>query len=254
MASCWPDCVYKQMPLIVNKSVLNCTQACQLHCKTQLHGTIFYKNHYCFWKTLLSNNHVFILLPGTEMHTDPASTDAYNTMIVGHKAWAFLPRDMYEFRSDWSCDAKCSPRMNKLNNAAFWIHNMLPQIRSGFTPLFATFLKIISVRPLSGQNCYKSRNFKPLFLLGPILLNFLLKHCMFVHFITTRLFCPSILFVSEAWSQPLKYNPIKGSNRTAHIRHLCRKTTVLRCHRCLISTGVVLIQLFWCKITYTFVS
>ncbi len=28
------------------------------------------------------------------------------------------------------------------------------------------------------------------------------------------------------------------NNRRAHIRHQCRKTTVLRCHRCLINTGV----------------
>jgi hypothetical protein len=28
-------------------------------------------------------------------------------------------------------------------------------------------------------------------------------------------------------------------NRTAHIRHRCRKATVLSCHRCLINTGVV---------------
>ncbi len=27
-------------------------------------------------------------------------------------------------------------------------------------------------------------------------------------------------------------------NRTARIRHKCRKTTVLSCHRCLINTGV----------------
>jgi hypothetical protein len=30
----------------------------------------------------------------------------------------------------------------------------------------------------------------------------------------------------------------KGDNRTARIRCICRKTTVLRCHRCLINTGV----------------
>ncbi len=27
-------------------------------------------------------------------------------------------------------------------------------------------------------------------------------------------------------------------NRRAHIRHQCRKATVLSCHRCLINTGV----------------
>ncbi len=29
-----------------------------------------------------------------------------------------------------------------------------------------------------------------------------------------------------------------SNNRTVHIRHQCRKTTVLGCHRCLINTGV----------------
>jgi len=29
-----------------------------------------------------------------------------------------------------------------------------------------------------------------------------------------------------------------AENETAHNRHLCRKTAVLNCHRCLISTGV----------------
>jgi len=29
-----------------------------------------------------------------------------------------------------------------------------------------------------------------------------------------------------------------GANRTAHIIHLCRKTTVLSCHRHLINSGV----------------
>ena len=31
---------------------------------------------------------------------------------------------------------------------------------------------------------------------------------------------------------------LKQGNRAAHIRHQCRKTTVLSCHRCLINTGV----------------
>jgi hypothetical protein len=37
--------------------------------------------------------------------------------------------------------------------------------------------------------------------------------------------------------QRLDSNP-RTLNRTAHIRHQCRKTTVLSCHRCLISSGV----------------
>jgi hypothetical protein len=28
------------------------------------------------------------------------------------------------------------------------------------------------------------------------------------------------------------------ANREVHIRHQCRKTTVLSCHRCIINTGV----------------
>ncbi len=36
----------------------------------------------------------------------------------------------------------------------------------------------------------------------------------------------------------IKFYIKKMFNRTAHIRHLCRKTTVLSYHRCLIKTGV----------------
>ena len=63
------------------------------------------------------------------MHVDPASTDAYNTIIVGHKAWGYLPKDLYEFDNEWSCDVSCSPGLNELNSAAFWMHHMLPQMR-----------------------------------------------------------------------------------------------------------------------------
>ncbi len=31
---------------------------------------------------------------------------------------------------------------------------------------------------------------------------------------------------------------VSDKNRTAHIRHQCKKTTVLSCHWCLINTGV----------------
>ncbi len=37
---------------------------------------------------------------------------------------------------------------------------------------------------------------------------------------------------------PLRISQICWSNRTWHIRHQWRKTTVLSCHRCLINTGV----------------
>jgi hypothetical protein len=39
--------------------------------------------------------------------------------------------------------------------------------------------------------------------------------------LTNWMFCPTVSY-----------------NRTAHIRHLCQKTTVLSCHRYLINTGV----------------
>ncbi len=38
-----------------------------------------------------------------------------------------------------------------------------------------------------------------------------------------------------------KHQVVKMSiscNRTVHIRHWCKKTTVLNCHRCLVNTGV----------------
>ncbi len=38
--------------------------------------------------------------------------------------------------------------------------------------------------------------------------------------------------------QQLKQQNVSSLSRRAHIRHQCRKTTVLSCHRCLINTGV----------------
>ncbi len=35
-----------------------------------------------------------------------------------------------------------------------------------------------------------------------------------------------------------RHGRFNKGNRRAHIRHLCRKTAVLSCHRCLIDTGV----------------
>jgi hypothetical protein len=35
-----------------------------------------------------------------------------------------------------------------------------------------------------------------------------------------------------------KTNRVNQTNRTARIRHQCRKTPVLRCHSCLIKYGV----------------
>ena len=45
----------------------------------------------------------------------------------------------------------------------------------------------------------------------------------------------------EVWGKYLGCDYIKNifaKNRTACIRHQCKKTTVLSCHRCIINTGV----------------
>ncbi len=44
------------------------------------------------------------------------------------------------------------------------------------------------------------------------------------------------MFVEEMFVGQMSLDQM--SNRTAHIRHQCRKTTVLCSHRCLINTGV----------------
>jgi hypothetical protein len=48
----------------------------------------------------------------------------------------------------------------------------------------------------------------------------------------------SIIYTSSSITLALAFTNIKAANKTAHISHLCRKTTALRCHRCLINTGV----------------
>ena len=46
-----------------------------------------------------------------------------------------------------------------------------------------------------------------------------------------RMLCHNLSY-QNGWDQLFE------SNGTVHIRHLCRKTAVLSCHRCLINTGV----------------
>jgi len=50
---------------------------------------------------------------------------------------------------------------------------------------------------------------------------------------------PTQLYIHRALAPKMliKLPPV-ACNRTAHIRHLCRKTTVLSSHRCHINTGV----------------
>jgi hypothetical protein len=51
-------------------------------------------------------------------------------------------------------------------------------------------------------------------------------------------FRSSLTFAGNTQSLPKKEVSQRRSNRTANIRHQCRKTIVLSCHRCLINSGV----------------
>ena len=42
------------------------------------------------------------------MHVDTVLADAFNSLIRGKKWWVVLPKDLYEFREEYSCDPKCS--------------------------------------------------------------------------------------------------------------------------------------------------
>ena len=42
------------------------------------------------------------------MHLDPAVTDAFNALFLGHKWWVVLPKDLYEFEQEFTCDKECS--------------------------------------------------------------------------------------------------------------------------------------------------
>ena len=77
---------------------------------------------------------------GTLLHVDPAGTDAFNALFVGHKWWVVLPKDIYEFDDELSCDEKCSDVVtNEQENTqsevdldvsnVIWLKHILPQIR-----------------------------------------------------------------------------------------------------------------------------
>ena len=77
------------------------------------------------------------------MHIDPISTDAFNALFRGHKWWVYLPKDLYEFEDELTCDAKCSDfdqyrhmqdqELKDVLNLDYkhelWLQHILPQIR-----------------------------------------------------------------------------------------------------------------------------
>ena len=67
---------------------------------------------------------------GTKMHVDTVLADAFNALIRGEKWWVVLPKDLYEFRDEYSCDPKCSePFDNFQRITGVWFTHILPQIR-----------------------------------------------------------------------------------------------------------------------------
>ena len=88
---------------------------------------------------------MFIL--GTPMHLDPAVTDAFNALFVGHKWWVVLPKDLYEFEKEFTCDKECSDMPKHTFGAnghpsedpdpdianIIWYKHILPQLRYSST-------------------------------------------------------------------------------------------------------------------------
>ena len=79
----------------------------------------------------------FSFFSGTDMHIDPDVTDAFNALFSGHKWWVYLPKDLYEFNEEMTCDASCSDFVNFINtdkivndvDVALWYKHILPQLR-----------------------------------------------------------------------------------------------------------------------------
>ena len=63
------------------------------------------------------------------MHIDPEYTDAFNALIRGEKWWVSLPKDLYEFNDEFTCESQCSVGLNEFSNISIWYSHMLPQIR-----------------------------------------------------------------------------------------------------------------------------
>ena len=70
---------------------------------------------------------------GTKMHIDPEWTDAFNALIRGEKWWVSLPKDLYEFNDQFTCNQQCSDPLNNFHREiGVWFIHILPQIRYKF--------------------------------------------------------------------------------------------------------------------------
>ena len=70
------------------------------------------------------------LFKGTKMHIDPEFTDAFNALISGEKWWVSLPKDLYEFKDEFTCDQQCSdPFENFHSQTGIWFIHIMPQLR-----------------------------------------------------------------------------------------------------------------------------
>ena len=67
------------------------------------------------------------------MHIDPEVTDAFNALFSGHKWWVHLPKDVYEFNEELTCDPSCSDFVKFINT---------DQIANAVNLLFRLFKKV----------------------------------------------------------------------------------------------------------------
>ncbi len=64
------------------------------------------------------------------MHKDPEATDAYNGLVYGHKWWVWLPKDLMEYKREYTCDPKCSDKqVDHKTKVGVWNLHILPQLR-----------------------------------------------------------------------------------------------------------------------------